>query len=134
MLSVTPDLVTNVKLIDDQHKELFDRINAVTSMGAASAGKNETEKTLDMLGAYIVKHFGDEEALQRSSGYPKYDYHRKLHQFYISEYHKMRAEYKANGPSVQFSLQLSKSIIDWIIKHIKNVDRELGMFINSKKK
>jgi hemerythrin len=133
MIAFTPDLITNVSLIDEQHKELFNRINAVSTMGTRSTGKDETEKTLDLLNAYVVKHFGDEEALQRKCGYPKYDMHRAQHQIYINECKRMKSEYMKNGPSVQFTLQLSKSIIDWIIKHIKNVDKELGVYINQNK-
>ena len=133
MIDFTPDLLTNVTAIDDQHKELFNRINAVVSMGHKSISKEETDKTLDMLGNYIVKHFGDEEALQRKYSYPKYEWHHEQHQTYIAEFQKLKAEYDKNGPSVQFTLQLNKSIIGWIVKHIKNVDVELGRFINEHK-
>jgi hemerythrin len=133
MITFTLDLLTNVKTIDGQHKELINRINAVTSMGSKSAGKEETEKTLDMLGAYVVKHFNDEEALQILYGYPKYDIHHAQHQHFLSEYRKLKTEYTLNGPSVQFSLRLSKSIIDWITRHIKSSDSELGIYINQNK-
>jgi hemerythrin len=132
MIQFTQNLMTNIKLIDDQHRELINHINAVSTMGTRATDKIEIEKTINALGAYIVKHFGDEEALQRKSGYPKYEWHRQQHQLYIAGFNDLKAEYASNGPSVQFALHLQKSIIDWILRHIKNVDVELGRFINQK--
>ena len=124
------DLLTYVESIDAQHKELFNRINAVVALGAKSISKEETEKTLILLDSYIHEHFRDEELLQIQFGYPKFEWHRSLHLYYISECNKLQKVYENTGPSAQFTLLLNKSIIDWIVKHIKNVDVELGRFIN----
>jgi len=132
MYQLTNDLKTNVAQIDSQHEELFKRINDVVNMNAKAATKEETDKTIKLLGDYITKHFNDEEALQRKYNYPKYEAHRKLHQIYVKSFNDLKAEYDKNGPSIAFTLQLNKSIIEWIVKHIKNVDVDLGIFINSK--
>jgi hemerythrin len=126
MIVLTKDMVVGVAKIDSQHKELIDRLNAVISMGTKSVSKEETQKTLDFLGYYIVKHFGDEEILQQQSGYPKYEWHKGLHKFYIDEFQKLKKEFAANGVSAKFTLDLSNSIVNWIVKHIKSVDVEFG--------
>jgi hemerythrin len=133
MITLSKDMETGVAKIDAQHKELVDRINAVTAMGAKSATKEETQKTLDLLGEYIVKHFNDEEALQQQSGYPKYEAHKGQHQQYVAEFQKLKKEFMTNGQSPKFTLDLSNSIISWIVKHIKSVDVEFGKFYNTKK-
>ena len=136
MISVTSDLLTYVPQIDAQHKELFELINKaeVTAMSAENANsKEETENALKFLGEYIIKHFGDEEQLMLKSGYPKYEWHRTWHQWYISEFDGLKAEYAKNGPSKEFTEILNKSVIRWIVKHIKTVDVVLGQHINSKK-
>lgn len=132
MIVLTKDMEVGVPKIDAQHRELIDRLNAVTSMGAKSVSTAETNKTLDMLGVYIVKHFGDEEALQKQSGYPKYEWHRGQHQIYISEFQKLKNEFTANGISARFTLDLNNSIVNWIVRHIKTVDVEFGKFYRSK--
>jgi hemerythrin len=126
MIVLTKDMVVGVAKIDRQHKELIDRLNAVISMGAKSVSKEETQKTLDFLGEYIVKHFGDEEILQQQSGYPKYEWHKGQHKFYIDEFQKLKREFAANGVSAKFTLDLNNSVINWIVRHIKTVDVELG--------
>jgi hemerythrin len=131
MITLTKDMEVGVPKIDAQHKELVDRLNAVTAMGTKSVSKEETQKTLDLLGEYIVKHFGDEEALQRQSGYPKYDFHRGQHQIYVAEFAKLKKEFAANGVSAKFTLDLNNSIINWIVMHIKTVDVEFGKYYRS---
>jgi hemerythrin len=125
---MTKDLIVGVKLIDDEHKELIDRINAVLDMGTKSFSDAETKKTVDMLGDYIHKHFSDEEELQRKCGYPKHEWHKGQHKIYIGEFDKLKHEFEKNGASPAFSLALNNSIVGWILRHIKTVDVELGKF------
>ena len=134
MITITKDMETGIPRIDAQHKELVDRLNAVTSMGTKSVSKEETQKTLDLLGEYIVKHFRDEEALQKQSGYPKYEWHKGQHQHYVAEFQKLKKEFSTNGHSAKFTLDLSNSIINWIVRHIKSVDVEFGKHFNSQKR
>ena len=128
MITITKDMETGIAKVDEQHRVLVDRINAVVSMGAQSMSKEETQKTLDLLSAYVIKHFGDEEALQQQSKYPKYQEHSKQHKIYIGEINKLKQEFAQNGSSAKFTLDLSKSIIDWIVRHIKSSDVEFGKF------
>lgn len=128
MITLSKDMETGVAKIDAQHRELVDRINAVTAMGTSSVSNEETKKTLDLLGAYIVKHFNDEEALQKQSNYPKYEEHRKQHQLYIGEFEKLKKEFNQNGHSAKFTLDLSNSVIGWIVRHIKSSDAAFGKY------
>ena len=128
MITLTKDMQVGVPKIDQQHEELIDRLNKVTSMGAKSVSREETQITLDLLGEYIVKHFGDEEALQKQSGYPKYEWHKGQHQLYVGEFQKLKREFAINGISAKFTLDLNNSIINWIVRHIKSVDVEFGKF------
>jgi hemerythrin len=133
MITLSNDMFTGVAKIDAQHKELVDRLNAITTMGLKAASAEETKKTLDLLGAYIIKHFGDEEALQKQSNYPKYEWHKQQHQLYIGEFENLKKEFAQNGNSPKFTLDLSNSIIKWIVKHIKSVDVEFGKFYSQRK-
>ncbi|MCL1916127.1 MAG: hemerythrin family protein [Desulfovibrionaceae bacterium] len=126
MLELTKDMETGVPKIDEQHKELINRINMVLSLGSKSVSQEETKKSIDFLDAYIIKHFGDEESLQRQSKYPKYEWHKDQHKFFVAEFKKLKEEFAANGPSAKFTVGINNFIIGWIVKHIKTVDVELG--------
>ena len=129
MIILTSDLITHVKEIDEQHVELFNCINAVSTVVTMDTVQEQAKKTLEFLGSYIVKHFNDEEILQQKCNYPKHKWHHEMHRWYIAEFNKMNEEYNKNGPSVEFIELLNESIINWIIKHISTVDVSLGEYI-----
>ncbi len=131
MITLSKDMEVGVQKIDAQHKELVDRLNSVLALGAKSITKEETQRTLDLLGDYIVKHFRDEEALQKQSGYPKYEWHKSQHQLYIDEFAKLKKEFASNGASAKFTLDLNNSIVNWIVRHIRSVDVEFGKYYRS---
>ncbi|MCL1805620.1 MAG: hemerythrin family protein [Clostridiales bacterium] len=133
MIYYTLDLHTHVALLDEQHEEMISRINAVEAIKDEAISDKEAEKILNFLGEYIIKHFGDEEELQRKTGYPHYDWHHSLHQWYIAEFHRMRQEFMKNGPTPEFTRLLDKSMMNWFVKHIINVDVILGKHINQHK-
>ena len=128
MITLSKEMETGIDKIDEQHRELIARINAVTAMGTYSVSKEETQKTIDLLGEYIVKHFSEEESLHQQSGYSKLKMHRELHQTYIKEFQMLKKEFIANGPSTRFTLSLNNSIINWIVRHIKSADVEFGKY------
>jgi len=101
-------------------------------MGLKSVTIEETQKTLDLLGKYVVQHFSDEEALQKECNYPKYEWHKSIHQNFVDDFLKLKEEFEKNGASYNFIIELNKRIVLWIVSHIKNVDVEFGKFYNSK--
>jgi hemerythrin len=131
MVTLSKDMEVGVLEIDTQHQELINRLNALMSMGHDAVSKEETQKTMDMLGDYIVKHFTDKEALQRQNKYPEYESHREMHQLYISEFQRLKKEFDENGHSLKFTMDVNNSLINWIVKHIKSADVELGKFLKN---
>ena len=131
-MKYTQNMVTNVQLIDEQHKTLFNHIDLVESMGSAPISKEKAMETIGFLGDYIVKHFNDEEELQKNSHYPRHSAHHKLHKWYIGEYHKLRAEYDKHGYSEYFAHILNESIINWFQNHVLIEDIALGEYLGAK--
>ena len=131
MINMTKDLEVGVLEIDEQHKELINRLNSLLSMGQGADSREETQKTLDLLEEYIVKHFTDEEELQKQNKYPEYESHKKMHQLYIGEFQKLKKEFATSGHSLKFTMDLNNSLINWIVKHIKSADVELGKFLKN---
>jgi len=133
MLKFTPDLMIGVAEIDNQHKELFNRLNVLIELGDKAVSKKETEKTLDFLGSYVVKHFGDEEFYQLQCGYPKHIEHRKEHLDFIDTFQEMKRKYLQHGVSPQFTNELTASIVEWTVQHIRGSDMDIGKFVHSRK-
>ena len=131
MITMSKDLEVGVLEIDTQHMELINRINSLLAIGHDAVSREETQKTLDMLEEYVVKHFSDEEALQKKNNYPEYESHKKMHQSFIDDFQKLKKEFATSGHSLKFTMDLNNSLINWIVKHIKTADVELGKFLKS---
>jgi len=130
-MKFTPQMITKVKLIDDQHRTLFDHIDLVESIGANPIDKEKSMETIDFLGDYINKHFHDEEELQKNSRYPRFKDHHKLHQWYIGEYRKLKSEYKKRGYTEYFAHILNESIVNWYTNHVLIEDIALGKYLGA---
>ena len=61
---LTQDLLTGNQLIDSEHRQLFDAINALMDACAQGAGRTKINETVQFLNSYVSKHFRDEEQLQ----------------------------------------------------------------------
>jgi hemerythrin len=82
---LTQDLLTGNQLIDSEHRQLFDAINALMDACAQGAGRTKISETVQFLNSYVSKHFRDEEQLQLQSKYPGYNAHHTFHEGYKRE-------------------------------------------------
>ena len=123
-------LVTGNEMIDGQHKELIDKINKLLDSCETSKDKIVAVKTLDYLADYTEFHFGEEEKLQESIGYPGIGQHKKEHdklrQVVRDLYNMLEEE---EGPSAAFVEQVNKNVIEWLYRHIKGFDRSVAEYI-----
>ena len=78
----TDNLVTGNEMIDSQHKELIEKINAVMESCEQSNDKSVAVKTLDYLEDYTNYHFSAEEQLQREIDYPGFQKHKEQHEIF----------------------------------------------------
>jgi hemerythrin len=125
----TKEMETGVSKIDGQHGELIEKINHLLSLcREQSFSKKEIEDTITFLSDYVVKHFSEEEELQKECDYPKHEEHKTMHQDFVKEFTSMKIMYLNEQDTVQFPLDLTKFIKNWLLKHIKEVDVEFGKF------
>ena len=128
-LAWTPDLAVGVNEIDEQHKELFKKIDNLHAAMSKGMGKEEITKTLEFLEDYVKMHFGSEEKIMLAKKYPNYNSHNAQHEIYKRNIASLKEELNTKGASINLVLQVNSSICDWIIKHIQEVDKALGNFL-----
>ncbi|KUO68096.1 MAG: hemerythrin [Clostridia bacterium BRH_c25] len=126
------DLRIGVDQIDNQHKELIGRIDGLFDACNKGKGKEEVLKVIDYLGEYVVTHFSDEEGLQKKYGYPQYNNHKMLHTQFIKDFGVLKDSLKMDGVTPSLVIKMNKLLIDWLLNHIKKMDKELGAFIKDK--
>jgi len=127
---LTKEMETGIVKIDDQHRELINRINELWAMGSQAHSKEEIKKTLDLLGEYVVQHFDDEEKLQIQCNYPRYEIHKQEHQGFIDEFQKLKKKFSEEEDISTLALELIRTITVWVVKHIQHSDTDIGMYYN----
>jgi hemerythrin len=124
-------LAINVPKIDEQHKELLSRFDQLLKACEAGRGIDELRGLLSFLDEYVITHFTDEEAIQRSHNYPGYAAHRQEHAWFISKLHALKEEIASEGVAVHHVMDTNNMLLKWLINHISKVDTELGRFLNT---
>ncbi len=119
-----------VDKIDQQHQELFNKVNNLILANQLKKGKEEISKTIKFLADYTVKHFTDEEELQQENNYPHYEHHKKLHNNFVSKILEFKEEFENGDIDTASMMSFNKTIITWLVQHVTGIDQKLGDHIN----
>lgn len=125
-------LEIGVDKIDNQHKELLERINKFFKTIDEGITKEEAVKTLEFLENYTKEHFKDEEELQKKYKYPKYNLQYEEHQDFINQLDTIRYALVRHELSDRLINQMQLKITDYWKNHVMCLDRELGEYVKSK--
>jgi hemerythrin len=120
---------TGHDMIDEQHKQLFAAINGLLKACRENKGNDELTRSLNFLNDYTIKHFFDEEQVQKKFNYPDYPAHKKLHDDFKATVRDMKIRLIMKGPSEALINEVRKKIGDWLVTHIKGNDIKLGAYI-----
>jgi len=114
---------TNVEICDDQHKELFNRVNALND-AVHGGNRGDIGDRLDNLIDYVVEHFQAEERLMEERGYAGLQKHRQEHENLVSTCADLQGRFHANEVEIEEgTLSFIKS---WLDHHIPVIDRSYG--------
>lgn len=120
-------LETGISRIDEQHKELVAKISELLEMAKNPVINGLKIKNLiGFLENYVKTHFATEEAFMKVKNYPGMTAHMKEHQFFTSEFLKLKDEFSRNGITLEVKLKLNKLLVDWLINHISKIDKKLS--------
>lgn len=123
-------LKTGNQLIDDQHRELIERVNKLEQACAAGGQKRTAIQTLDFLMDYVHVHFADEEELQEEWKYPQTAAHKAQHRAFeeaVEQLNEMLEE--EEGPTEAFVEAVKKNVGQWLVDHICVWDKQLAQYI-----
>jgi len=126
-------LAVGVKLIDEQHQELFRRVNTLLESMLKNQGKPEIERLLGFLAQYVVDHFAAEEKLMAQYRYPGAAPHRQAHVDFVKKFGELKAAFDAQGATPTVTIELNRFVGGWLREHIGRVDTALGKFLHEVK-
>jgi hemerythrin-like metal-binding protein len=133
----TEDLSVGIDIIDEQHKELFKRINGLVEAIRSSTCKYSIPEVIRFLEDYIVTHFSEEERYMMRYDYPDFQQHRAQHGIFMNNFIELKKELeileggKKRG-SYDLSVTTNQVVVDWILDHISKIDKKLGIFLKDK--
>ena len=127
------DFAVGVKEIDDQHKELFNRINSLLEAMTQGKGQQVMDETFKFLQNYTRDHFRNEERLMTQYKYPEIDDHKSKHEAYTKQIKEMQSKVQAQQVSAAFTIEVQRFLTNWWTNHINNVDKKLGKFLQEQK-
>lgn len=125
----TPDLAVDAGLIDEQHKQLIERMNELDRAVRHTRGVPKIIKTLDFLIEYTDFHFGTEEKNMVELGYPQLEYHRGQHAEFVTTLKNLEMDFEEEGATEALAESINTFMFNWLVKHIKTVDVQFGRFL-----
>lgn len=116
-------------LIDEQHKELFQRYNELLDACKNRRGREVISSTLDFLMEYVTEHFSEEERSMQQYDYPGRDEHIRQHRELFEHVKDVYDELESEGATVAVITSISHTILNWLLRHVRQTDVELGRFL-----
>jgi len=111
-------------LIDQQHRELVDLINALADAVERGAGRDEVSRYIRRFYDYTCTHFHTEESLMDHATYPDYFVQVREHldcSLRALEFHRQFAQ------DPEFDLKgFLDYIVEWFVNHTVGIDQSLA--------
>jgi len=122
-------LSVNIDEIDQQHKNLIEMINVLHESAKKEDRNKVVSEVLIKLKNYINVHFGTEEKYMLMYDYPETQSHKTEHNDFIKEV--LDFEVACSGGYAPY-VPLLDFLKNWLSKHIKMTDINLGIFLAGK--
>ncbi len=109
----------SVKEIDDQHKKLFNIINAFYDT-MEDDSKKALGKLLNSLAEYTMYHFKTEEMYFDKFRYVDSEAHKKEHQVFVDKVFDVKNNFESG--KLVISVSITRFLKKWILEHIALTD------------
>lgn len=125
-------LSVGVDKMDEEHKELFTRINSLLKALISRSSEYSIPELVGFINEYIDYHFRDEEKIQESVGFPHLEAHKKLHKKYEDDFALIEQKLKSGNFDATLLIDIQDKVVNWLLDHIAKVDKKYGEFIAEK--
>ncbi|MCG7949390.1 MAG: bacteriohemerythrin [Candidatus Thiodiazotropha taylori] len=119
---------TKVDVCDTQHKELFNRVNALND-AVSTGARQEIGTTLDNLIDYVVVHFETEERLMEERGYKGLDAHKEEHKQLVQTCADLQKKFHAGEAEIEDGTMVF--IKNWLDHHIPVIDKSYSSALSN---
>lgn len=126
-------LETGIEEIDDQHLELFRRIDRLELAIYDGKGTAELLYLVKYLEDYVLEHFKLEEQLMLEADYPDLLNHRNQHNEFKAACKECFTNCKERGADTYFAIEVDKKMREWWKNHIMKFDLDYVPYLKGQK-
>lgn len=120
-----PSLAIGIPLIDTQHQQLLDQLDALSEALQAGKGEYELKSILKFLEMYVNQHFGYEEQCMHRYQCPVAKINQEVHQVFVQRMQLICQEIERSGATLTLANRVQQELTNWFIIHIKTIDTKL---------
>jgi len=110
--------------VDGQHEHLLGLANKLCE----DDSDKEMLKNIEILHAYTILHYKDEETLMKRCNYPNYLSHKKDHDLLLKQMNDFIEQLKEGRKEVK---EIKPFIGMWLLDHVFGADAKFGEFLRS---
>lgn len=122
-----------VKVIDEDHKALFEIVNALHDSIKRGDTDRSVGSALEALVNYVEQHFAREERYMRECGYPELARHISAHTRLAGTVRSVQELHQSEPDQVDTE-ELLDFLKDWLTRHIVKVDSHYSPYLRGEKK
>ena len=115
---------SGVKDVDDQHKKLFEMMNAFGEDIKNGRAAESFDETMKFLGDYVRFHFGFEEDCMNRFNCPAHQKNKEAHAGFMELFKKF-AQRAGTEDKETLSLEIHEAAANWLVKHVCGIDVQL---------
>lgn len=128
LLTWSDDYKVNIRVIDNEHRALFDMVNAIDDAVQKGDAEAAIAAGLKALLRYAHEHFPDEERFIAQSGYPKLAQHKAEHDKFTHAINRYKDQFE-NTPDRFDSAAFLKYLAGWISGHVLHADKDIAPYL-----
>lgn len=127
---------SNIQLIDDEHKKLFEIGQSIYDLALHKQYIDYYDRILDLIDElkdYTVYHFSDEERIMELYEYPDFENHKKIHEEFVEKIENINLN-TIDDDQQKAIIKLLDFVYVWIEKHILGQDLRIRDYFENLKK
>ncbi len=130
LINWTSEYAVNVKLLDDQHKEMISSMNEIYDRAEkVVVSPTEVDGLFDRIKVYFMNHFGTEEKYFDLFKYEGTNEHKKAHSDVLVELGELKERYHTNA-SGALLYELIELLENHLFSHIMKFDKKYTKCFN----
>jgi|TARA_B100000315_G_scaffold234132_1_gene247877 hemerythrin len=126
------DYKVNIRVIDNEHRALFDLVNALHQEISHGKGEQIIGSTLGALIRYTDEHLSNEEKYMRQCGFPGLARHVTEHERFAQTVRRYKQQFDADPDSLNTD-NLLNTLKNWITSHVLKSDQEMAPYLRGEK-